>query len=183
MKLFSDNGHVTDEAIRAMAEYKLNDADTISFCEHIAECDACCERYTKAIEAEELFEPSKELEQDIFKAIDSIKNEAEHDKSIIKPKSKKDGRIVMLKLFKFTVAAALTFVIWGRAIDLEAVTQNYKKPDTANRETSISQMFSDFTGMVQGGLTKSMNSASDFLRFWDNQPQNDKNDKSNTASE
>ncbi len=183
MKLFNESGHVTDEAICAMAEYELDDPDTLRFCEHIAECDECCERYTKAIEAEELFEPSKELEQNIFNAIDGVKNEAAHNESSVKPKSKKGGGIVMLKLCKFTVAAALTFIIWGRAIDLEAITQNDKKPAANNREISISSMFSDFTSMIQGELTKSMDTASDFLRFWNYQQDDDKDNESNASSQ
>ena len=168
MTIFDKNGHVTDEAVKAMVEYELNDEDTLLFCEHMSECDECSERYMQALEQEELMTPSEELTKNI------------EEKTY---KEKKSGKIITLQIFKFVVAATLTFIIWGGMMDLKFTGMpNINSMSDGNMSMKISQSFSNFTNELQGGLTKSMNSASGFLRYWEhkqtkNAEQSDNIDK------
>ena len=46
MKLFRDDGHLTDEALTALAGESLDDLSRLEIAEHLAFCDLCLQRYT-----------------------------------------------------------------------------------------------------------------------------------------
>lgn len=171
MTLFDKYGHLTYEAMRAMIEYELDEGDILIFCEHIAECDECSDKYTALLEGEELLEMSEETTQSIVKELSMCADNEDKDEH-----KKKDKKIISLQIFKFAVAAALTFVIWGTAIDIDSIGSQKKLDYNTDRETTISKTISDFTYNIQGGLIKGMDSVSEFLNLW-GAPQKENNEK------
>lgn len=59
MKLFRDDGHLTDEALTALAGESLDDLSCLEIAEHLAFCDLCLQRYTLALEPQPLLTPSR----------------------------------------------------------------------------------------------------------------------------
>lgn len=167
MTLFDKYGHLTYEAMKAMIEYELDEGDILIFCEHIAECDECSDKYTALLEGEELLEMSEETTQSIVKELSMCAYNEDKDNH---------KKIISLQIFKFAVAAALTFVIWGTAIDIDSIGSQKKLDYNTDRETTISKTISDFTYNIQGGLIKGMDSVSEFLNLWGT-PQKENNEK------
>ena len=50
MKLFDDNGHLTDKGISSVLEEDLSIEDRLNALEHLDECTLCLERYLSAYE-------------------------------------------------------------------------------------------------------------------------------------
>ncbi|MEG0751215.1 MAG: hypothetical protein RR998_06420 [Oscillospiraceae bacterium] len=48
MELFIDE-HLTDQAIKSLADGTLDDLQTLELCEHMAECSACAEKISDAV--------------------------------------------------------------------------------------------------------------------------------------
>lgn len=58
MKLFRDNGHLTDEALRALTwGDELSESDRLEISEHLGYCNDCLERYAARMTDETLLSP------------------------------------------------------------------------------------------------------------------------------
>ena len=70
MKLFQNNGHLTDEAIRALTRGEdLDELTRLEMAEHLSFCDECLERYTAALENAPLFSPQGRCTQGVWRRI------------------------------------------------------------------------------------------------------------------
>ena len=66
MKLFQNNGHLTDEAIRALTRGEdLEELTRLEMAEHLSFCDECLERYTAALENAPLLSPQGSCTQGV----------------------------------------------------------------------------------------------------------------------
>lgn len=69
MKLFRDDGHLTDEALTALAGESLDDLSRLEIAEHLAFCDLCLQRYTLALEPQPLLTPSRSCRESLMRRI------------------------------------------------------------------------------------------------------------------
>ena len=52
MELFSNNGHLKDEALLALIQGReLSELERLEISEHLAYCDRCLQRYTELLTA------------------------------------------------------------------------------------------------------------------------------------
>jgi len=67
---FRPDGHLTDEALRALAdEGALTELDRLECAEHLAFCDQCLQRYTDLLAGTELMTPPPTLRDSLWRRI------------------------------------------------------------------------------------------------------------------
>ncbi|MBP3485722.1 MAG: hypothetical protein J6J81_02685, partial [Oscillospiraceae bacterium] len=60
MDIFQHDGHLTDEALTALAAGEsLDETARLEIAEHLAFCDLCLQRYTDALAGTELLTPEQ----------------------------------------------------------------------------------------------------------------------------
>lgn len=70
MELFRADGHLTEEALRALAENKpLDELHRLEAAEHLSFCDLCLQRYTDALGEEVLLAPAQSCRETIWRRI------------------------------------------------------------------------------------------------------------------
>lgn len=95
MKLFNEEGHITDQGFRALIAGELNGLDRLEAAEHLDCCDLCVERYSQMLVPEVEIAPKQELAPEILRTL------------------RRRARALFLNRFtRVAVAAVLTMVIW-----------------------------------------------------------------------
>lgn len=61
MELFRDDGCLTDEGLRALAEQRLDELGRLEAAEHLAYCDHCLDRYTALLTEDAMEMPPQNL--------------------------------------------------------------------------------------------------------------------------
>lgn len=69
MELFLENGHLTDEALRAAVDGALDEMGRLEVAEHLSFCDACLVRYTDLLEDDVLLTPSQPLTESVMERV------------------------------------------------------------------------------------------------------------------
>ena len=69
MELFLENGHLTQEALRAALEGELDEMGRLEVAEHLSFCDACLVRYTALLDDGVLLEPSHPLTPGVLERV------------------------------------------------------------------------------------------------------------------
>ena len=70
MERFQDNGHLTDEALRALIEEReLDELARLEIAEHLAFCDRCLQRYTELLSDSALRTPPDSCHAGIWRRI------------------------------------------------------------------------------------------------------------------
>ena len=69
MKLFLENGHLTDEGLAALAAGTLDELPRLEASEHLSFCDDCLVRYTNLLSEEPLEQPSQNLTLPVMRRI------------------------------------------------------------------------------------------------------------------
>ena len=69
MELFLENGHLTDEALRAAVDGALDEMGRLEAAEHLSFCDACLVRYTDLVEDDVLLTPSQPLAEGVLERV------------------------------------------------------------------------------------------------------------------
>lgn len=69
MELFLENGHLTDEALRAAVDGALDEMGRLEAAEHLSFCDACLVRYTDLLEDDVLLTPSQPLAEGVLERV------------------------------------------------------------------------------------------------------------------
>ena len=69
MELFLENGHLTDEALRAAVDGALDEMGRLEVAEHLSFCDACLVRYTDLLEDDVLLTPSQPLTEGVMERV------------------------------------------------------------------------------------------------------------------
>ncbi len=69
MELFLENGHLTDEALRAAVDGALDEMGRLEAAEHLSFCDDCLVRYTNLLEDDVLLTPSQPLTEGVMERV------------------------------------------------------------------------------------------------------------------
>ncbi|MBQ7778007.1 MAG: hypothetical protein IJ396_03805 [Oscillibacter sp.] len=70
MELFSNSGHLTDEALRALVRgQELSELDRLETAEHLAYCDRCLQRYTELLTDIPLLAPTSSCQRTLWQRI------------------------------------------------------------------------------------------------------------------
>ena len=62
MKLFREDGHLTDEGLRALIAGELDEMGRLETAEHLDFCDQCVERYSELLTEEVELTPPEEAD-------------------------------------------------------------------------------------------------------------------------
>ena len=96
MKLFGEDGHLTDEGLRALIAGELDEMGRLETAEHLDFCDQCVERYSELLTEEVELTPPEEAAPSVMERI------------------RKRGRLIFVNRFvRVSVVAALTLILWG----------------------------------------------------------------------
>ena len=96
MKLFSEDGCLTDEGLQALIHEELDEMGRLEAAEHLDFCDKCVERYSGMLTADLEISPPEELAPTILQRI-----------------RRRAQRIFVNRFAQVSVAAALALVLWG----------------------------------------------------------------------
>lgn len=67
MEIFREDGHLTDEALAALAQgAALEELARLELAEHLAFCDRCLQRYTELLAAEPLLTPERSCRESLW---------------------------------------------------------------------------------------------------------------------
>lgn len=70
MDIFQHDGHLTDEALTALAAGEsLDETARLEIAEHLAFCDLCLQRYTDALAGTELLTPEQSCQESLWRRI------------------------------------------------------------------------------------------------------------------
>ncbi len=70
MDIFRHDGHLTDEALAALAAGEpLDEAARLEMAEHLAFCDLCLQRYTDALAGTELLVPERSCRESLWRRV------------------------------------------------------------------------------------------------------------------
>ena len=69
MELFHENGHLTPEGLKALAEGRLDELARLEAAEHLSFCDECLVRYTALLEEAPLAAPKAPLAPGVWQRI------------------------------------------------------------------------------------------------------------------
>jgi len=70
MDIFQHDGHLTDEALTALAAGEsLDETARLEIAEHLAFCDLCLQRYTDALAGTELLTPEQSCRESLWRRI------------------------------------------------------------------------------------------------------------------
>ena len=96
MTLFHENGHVTEEGLKALTNGELNELHSLEASEHLGFCSACLEQYLALLETAPLMEPQTPLRENVMRRI-----------------GKKAKRVLFSRYATVAVAASLVLAMWG----------------------------------------------------------------------
>lgn len=143
MDMFRPDGHLTDEALRALADNEpLDELDRLETAEHLAFCDYCLQRYTDALAETELLIPQRSCRRTVWLRIRS--------------------RAVRLVTSRYATAAAAVALaltmLWGGG-----GAERVQAPPLPEDRPSVSQRLSGLTGELGNSLSETMFGLSDFF--------------------
>ena len=99
MELFTADGHLTDEGIKAVADGTLEELQRLEAAEHLSFCDRCLERYTALLTDDSLLQPAQPLVPPVLSRI-----------------RQRAVRIFFNKYTTVAAAAALALTLWGTGV-------------------------------------------------------------------
>lgn len=146
MELFREDGHMTDEGLRAIVADDLDELARLEASEHLSFCDECLVRYLALLEEAPLLAPETPVRTSVMRRI------------------KKRARTILFSRYA-TVAAAVCLVVamWGSGFyqNISSRAEEASQPDTglttaqqeAPREktsTFLNNVANDAAGAVNG---------------------------------
>ncbi|MDO4315471.1 MAG: hypothetical protein Q4C45_06810 [Oscillospiraceae bacterium] len=143
MNRFRDDGHLTDEALSALARGdELDELGRLEAAEHLAFCDLCLQRYTDLLDGAALLTPERSCRESLWRRIRQ--------------------RTVRLLTSRYATAAtavalALT-VVWGSG-RIEFV----RAPALPEDRPSVSQGLREWTAKWSDSLDGAMSGLNDFF--------------------
>ena len=131
---FSDDGHLTDDAFRALDSGDADELSRLEISEHLSFCDQCIDRYTAFLETVVLMEPVQPLAPEVL-------HEVRHR-----------GRVISLRRsIRAVVAACLALIIWfGAVYSLPSKENSQQESPGAMQE--FSRQTADITRMVSDSI-------------------------------
>lgn len=146
MELFHNNGHLTDEGLRAIVEGGLDELQSLEASEHLSFCDDCLLRYMTVMEGASLLEPERPLKDSVLKRI-----------------GRKTRSILFSRYGTVAAAAALVLGLWGTGFtdkvfaDMAAVSHVGKTSMTDRMDASVERNVNGKMNEVAGGFTHTLN--------------------------
>lgn len=138
MELFTADGHLTDEGIKAVANGTLDELQRLEAAEHLSFCDRCLERYTAMLTDDSLLQPARPLVPPVLSRIRK--------------------RAVQLFFNKYTTVAAaavLALTLWGTGVFQALVpaprTKTPEPPRTTQTITAQVNSFLNDSGAAIAG--------------------------------
>ncbi len=143
MTAFREDGHMSDEALTALAENRegFDELERLEIAEHLAFCDGCLLRYTELLEGEAaLLVPERSCGRSLW--------------SRIRLRALQTA-VSRCATAAAAVALALT-VLWGGRVE-------FTRPVPAEERPSISRRLSGLTGELSDSLRETAANLSDFF--------------------
>ncbi len=97
MQIFNENGHFTQEGLKALTDGSLDELNRLEAAEHLSFCDECLMRYTDMLSEEELIAPSKPL----------VPKQRIREKGV---------QLFLNRYLPAAMAAVFAFVLWGTGV-------------------------------------------------------------------
>lgn len=133
MNLFLDNGHLSDEGLRALLDGSLDEMQNLEAAEHLSFCDECLVRYTTLLEGGELETPETDLVLPVMQRI--------------------RRRAAALFFNRYAAAAAavvLAVGLWASGAFQALVPR--PNPDYRPSDSGLASFLNDFSGALDGAL-------------------------------
>jgi hypothetical protein len=133
MDIFQHDGHLTDQALAALAAGAGLDEDSrLEIAEHLAFCDLCLQRYTDALTGTELLIPAHSCQETLWTRIRS--------------------RTIQLFMNRYAAAAAAVALaltmVWGSGPDLLA-----KLPALPEERPALSEEFQKWNQSLDSAMS------------------------------
>ena len=142
MKLFRDAGHLTDEALTALAGESLDDLSRLEIAEHLAFCDLCLQRYTLALEPQPLLTPDHSCRESLMRRI-------------------RERTLHLITSRYATAAAAVVLaltVVWGSGALIPPEIRAHDDPSGAGRwSNALDQVVSGWNTWLSGRESRQSN--------------------------
>lgn len=122
MKLFYEDGHLTEEGLQAIVTGELDEMQSLEAAEHLSYCDACLECYTKLLTEETSMEPETPIKQPVMQNV-----------------RKRALRVVGSRYATVAAAACLAVGLWitGSFAVAALPSAEQAQPQTAQQPPSI----------------------------------------------
>ncbi len=143
MEAFRADGHLTEEALRMLAQNQegFDDLERLEMAEHLAFCDYCLQRYTEILETAPLLVPRNSCQRSLW----------------VRTRTR-TLRLVTSRYATAAAAVALALtVLWGG----ERV--EFVHPVFPEGRPSISRQLSSWTGEISESLNQTMAGLSEFF--------------------
>lgn len=142
MELFREDGHITPEGLRALADGALDELGRLEAAEHFSFCDACLLEYTLLLDSRPLTEPAQPLKPGINRRI------------------RRRGAKLLLSRYATVAAAACIAVGLWNAVNHVAFSPGDNTPQTSPGITSgfgsfmqsMADRGRDFSNSLSSGL-------------------------------
>lgn len=144
MKLFNEEGHITDEGFEALVKENLDEMGRLEISEHLDFCDQCVTRYSELLTEDIMLEAPAEIVPTVVGKI-----------------GQRNRNIFLNRFMKVSVAAGLAIVIWIGGFYRIGVL----KPlgEHSGKATHAARSVSDTLWNWSSGLDKLLSGFSSFL--------------------
>lgn len=122
MELFLENGHLTDEALRAAMDGALDEMGRLEVAEHLSFCDACLVRYTDLLEDDVLLAPAQPLTAGVMERV-----------------RRKVVRLVFSRYAAAAAAVVLAVTFWSTGLfrDISTIRTRDPEPPVTQSERQV----------------------------------------------
>lgn len=147
MDLFDQNGHLTDEAIRAAIQQTLDEMGRLEVSEHLSFCDQCLLRYTQQLTDDTLMAPQTPVAPPVLSRI-----------------RQKTVRIFFNKYVAVAAAASFALVFWGTGVfqsmvplrSTQAQTPTTVQTQTARKGETVTERSNAWLRSISGALNDAL---------------------------
>lgn len=139
MELFTADGHLTDEGLKAVADGTLEELQRLEAAEHLSFCDRCLERYTFLLTDDSLLQPAQPLAPPVLSRI-----------------RQRAVRIFFNKYTTVAAAAALALTLWGTGF-FQALVPAPRKPEPPKTTQTITAQVNSFLNESGAAISGAFN--------------------------
>ena len=134
MTLFLDNGHLTDEGLRALVEGSLDEMERLESAEHLSFCDECLVRYTELLTEPVCQDPPQDLTLPVMRSL-----------------RQRTFRTAAGRYATAAAAVLLSLCLWGSGVFSLSAWQSHREEHIAQQLTQqTSDILSDTESEASG---------------------------------